>query len=440
MFLSVVSGLLVVSSLAYLLLLLASAALARSQRRDMTALREWVPQLAVVIPAHNEELVLAATLHSLQEQDYSADRFDVIVVADNCDDTTVSIAREWGVRTVLERTDTVQRGKGYALEWAFSSLLGANSPVKEAAAFVIVDADTALAPDFLSIMARRLNQEVGTTDPAQAIVALQGRYGVLNSREGWRTGLMTAAFDLVNHVRLLGAANLGFTVGLKGNGMLFTRALLQKARWQGRSITEDIDYGLDLLLEHNIKVRYEPTARVWAQMPTDDAPASSQRERWERGRYRLLGQRVPTLLLQGVRRNNLALLVAGTDLMIPPLAELTGLLLLWGICTGIGVVTHRLPIGWFYAWVVGLVGFFTYVLAGLKASGAKRETFVALLYAPAYVAWKFALYIIRFVVKPFRRSSQKKKEDVDAWIRTERRALEPATTSTSSMLEKEQRP
>ena len=384
--LAVGSGIVVGASLFYLLLLLAAAVLRRPHRAAAQK-GTFIPSVVVVIPAHNEELVLAATLQSLGLQDYPAECVEIVVVADNCEDTTSAIARKWGAH-VLERLDTTRRGKGYALEWAFSILLGEKSPIAKALAFVIVDADTVIAPNFLSVMIDRLQTEIGAANLASAVIALQGRYGVLNSQEGWRTSLMTAAFDLVNHVRLLGAANLGWTVGLKGNGMLFTRALLEKAQWQGRSITEDIDYGLDLLLHYNVKVGYEPNARVWAQMPEDNSPAASQRERWERGRYRLVRERVPMLFMVGLKRRSTALVAAAVDLVIPPLAELVIYLLLWGFCVGIGVRFCRFSTQGLALWAAGGVCFLLYVLGGLKAAGATRATFIGLLYAPLYIVWK----------------------------------------------------
>ncbi|MES2464731.1 MAG: glycosyltransferase family 2 protein [Armatimonadota bacterium] len=441
--LSAVPGILVCGSLLYLLILLGAAVIARPRRSKWRTQESSaaVPQLAVVIPAHDEELVLAATLDSLRRQDYPADAVKVVVIADNCSDTTAAIACEWRAVT-LERQNRAERGKGYALEWAFERLLGSSSPTASAEAYIIVDADTQLAPDFLAVVARRLQRDANGKSIAESVVVIQGRYGVLNPGEGWRTALMTAAFDLCNHIRLQGAANLGLSVGLKGNGMAFSRALLQKARWQGRSITEDIDYGLDLLLEHDVSVGYEPKARVWAQMPAGDAPAASQRERWERGRYRLLGQRVPGLLRAGLLRRKLALFVAAVDLMIPPLAELLGLLLLWGAITAVGITVKGLPVWAFWVWLGAGASFVLYVLVGLKAAGANGETFRALLHVPVYVSWKLILYLRRFIGTRFRRNAagsvtsssaalQSDGLSADDWIRTERTAVPVAVPPIS---------
>lgn len=409
-----VLGVLVAGSVAYLLLLLAAALLALRERRSVkadlhpTAGDELRPlRTVVVIPAHNEEWVLGATLDSLNDQDYPRDRYQVVVVADNCSDGTVAVAATYGAR-VLERQDVSRRGKGYALEWAFARLL---AEPESADAFVIIDADTWVAPDFLTCMTAQL----AAKQDARGCCALQGRYGVLNGKEGWRAALMAAAFDLHNHVKPLGWDRLGLTVGLKGNGMAFTRAVLERAPWQGHSITEDIDYGLDLLYHHGIRVRYVPHAEVRAQMPVTAAQGASQRERWERGRYRLLRQRVWPLAQAALIRRDLRLADSACALIVPPLAELAGMLLLLAVMVVVGRIANLLPIPnvWAGALILTILGLCTYVTGGLLVSGAPISAFAALLWAPWYALWKFGLYTLSLL----RTSS---RPGAAEWVRTER--------------------
>ena len=72
------------------------------------------PNIAVVIPAHNETLVIAATLRAIAPHLIAGDR--LVVVADNCTDDTAMLAAAGGAE-VLERSDRERRGKGYALDF-----------------------------------------------------------------------------------------------------------------------------------------------------------------------------------------------------------------------------------------------------------------------------------------------------------------------------------
>ena len=397
-----------ISGTAYLCVLLASACRPRPVRPAFPG--GYAPRLVVMVPAHNEEMVLAQTLRSLDGQQFSLECRETVVVADNCTDRTADIARAAGA-TVWERTNPDERGKGYALDWAVSRLLARAEPPD---AVLVIDADTWAAPDFLGQMANALHAAGGP----DKWVALQGRYGVLNESEGWRAALMSGAFDLVNHVRPLGRDRLGLSVGLKGNGMLFSRALLQKTRWRGDSVTEDLDYALLIAQEHGVRVGYVPEALVRAQMPTTAAQAGSQRARWEGGRYQLVREKGLPLLGQGVRRRSLLLTDCGLDLLCPPLAELAALLLVWAALVGAGSYFHFLPFAPVWAAGVGLtaLGFCAYVLGGLRLSGAGADVYLSLLRAPFYALWKLALLAAR----PFAPKKKGADKNTQEWVRTER--------------------
>ena len=417
---SAMTGLVGAATLAATLSLLVLLTAAASVRRRPTPISAPTLLLAVVVPAHNEEAVLVSTLKSLNAQSYPAECVEIVVVADNCTDSTAAIARRLGA-TVLERTHASERGKGYALNHAVSHLL--IQPVV-ADGFVIIDADTVAAPDFLQQISAKISQN---TDP-RGYGAWQGRYGVLNAHDGWRAALMTAAFDLVNHVKPLGRDTLGLSTGLKGNGMAFTRALAEVLPWPGGSLTEDLDYGLELARRFDLRVQYVPEARVQAQMPATAEQAASQRSRWERGRYGLVRERALPLLGEGLRRRSFLLLDAAWDLLMPPLAELATLLLLFLGLTLLGTATYLLPhpVFWLSTAGSGLLGLSVYVFGGLRVAGAGPEAYAALARAPFYALWKFALLFTDW------KRSPKSADGVtaDEWVRTERIPQSDAAPTT----------
>jgi glycosyltransferase involved in cell wall biosynthesis len=136
-------------------------------------------QFDVIVPAHNEAAVIERTVASLKKIEWPADRFRVWVVADNCSDSTASLARTAGAH-VWERHDTSLRGKGYALQYAFGASLGEGW----ANAVVVVDADAEVSVNLLEAFAARI--ESGAH-------AVQAHYGVLNPMASWRTRLITIA-------------------------------------------------------------------------------------------------------------------------------------------------------------------------------------------------------------------------------------------------------
>ncbi|MEM9980387.1 MAG: glycosyltransferase family 2 protein, partial [Cyanobacteria bacterium P01_D01_bin.2] len=100
---------------------------------------------AILMPAHNEEAVIQATLSTLTPQLHPTDR--LVVVADNCTDATADIARQAGA-TVLERQNDRQRGKGYALDFGLRHL-SADAPD----VLIMVDADCQVQPGAIDAIA-----------------------------------------------------------------------------------------------------------------------------------------------------------------------------------------------------------------------------------------------------------------------------------------------
>ena len=109
-------------------------------------------RVTALVPAHNEEFSLPATLTALRQQTRPPNR--VIVVADNCTDRTVEVAREMGFEAI-ESIDNTRR-KGGALNQALAMLL----PTSDSSDVILVmDADTSLAPRFIEVGAARLEAD-----------------------------------------------------------------------------------------------------------------------------------------------------------------------------------------------------------------------------------------------------------------------------------------
>lgn len=360
---------------AYLLLLTAAAGMPRRTIPQALARRRF----RVIIPAHNEALVLGPVLRRLDQMEYPHDHFDVIVVADNCTDQTAELARNCGVR-VLERFSETDRGKGHALAYAFDELRN-----EQIDAYVILDADTLVEPDVLDVFNRYL-------DAGHTIV--QAHYDVLNPWENRRTSLMYVALTIFNYVRPLGRRALGVSTGLKGNGMCFTKAVIQRYPWNAFSLAEDIEYTTTLVL-HGEQVVFAPEAKVAAQMPVARNQATSQRVRWEAGRLQLARRDGLRLVWRGIAQRNFNVFDWGMDLVIPPLAALVLAIVAGTGLSAIAAIVLRTSTFMLLvkAWIGLLMSVVVFVNAAMIVGKLPRQAYAALLSAPGYVLWKVWIYI-----------------------------------------------
>ncbi|WP_104171142.1 glycosyltransferase family 2 protein [Cryobacterium sp. M23] len=108
--------------------------------------------VTVLVPAHNEEASIFATLSSLLAQSHRPER--VVVVADNCTDGTVDIARSLGVEIFESRRNTFK--KAGALNQILKVLLpgqGDNDLI------MVLDADTRLDDGFLEAAVGRFTSD-----------------------------------------------------------------------------------------------------------------------------------------------------------------------------------------------------------------------------------------------------------------------------------------
>jgi 1,2-diacylglycerol 3-beta-glucosyltransferase len=348
-------------------------------------------RLRFVVPAHNESAGIARTVASLLAVDYPRAGFDVVVVADNCEDDTAVRAREAGA-IVLERHDQERRGKGYALLLAFSSL------PPDLDAVVVVDADTLVSRNLLRAVAARR---------AKGAVAVQVDYAVQNPNVSWRTRLIAIAFGAFHIVRSRARERLSLSCGLRGNGMCFSTALLAEIPHEAFSIVEDVEYGLRLG-EAGYRVHYADEAHVYGEMVSGGAAASSQRRRWEEGRRDLVRRNGRRLLRKGIVEQNPVLFDLALDLLLPPLSKVAALSAL-GMLAALGLcfANQRLELSLLsFGWCIFAI--VLYVFRGWSVSGTGARGLLDLALAPVYVLWKASLR--------FRKASR----PTASWVRTKR--------------------
>jgi cellulose synthase/poly-beta-1,6-N-acetylglucosamine synthase-like glycosyltransferase len=345
----------------------------------------------VVVPAHNEVPVIERVVRSLRRLDWPEDRFRIIVIADNCTDATAALARGAGA-LVFERHDPIERGKGYALAYAFER----SAAQAWADAVVVIDADAEASPNLLEAFAARIER---------GAVAVQAHYGVLNPFASWRTRLMTIATAAFHIVRSRARERLGLSCGIRGNGWCVTHRLLQRVPYRAFSLAEDLEYGIEIGMA-GARVHYADEAHSNADMVSSAQIADKQRQRWERGRFELIRAKTPLLLRAALARRSAVCFDLALDLLVLPLSYVALSCVALIMLAALATLWQSVFLPWLELGIASLIAIALYVLRGWQLSGIGARGLVDLARAPLFLVWKIVLML--------------KRKTSNEWIRTER--------------------
>jgi cellulose synthase/poly-beta-1,6-N-acetylglucosamine synthase-like glycosyltransferase len=285
--------------------------------------REQRDRVGVLVPAHNEEEMLSNTIINIRNQLRRDDW--LLVVADNCSDSTAVVAEHSGADVVV-RDDPLRTGKGFALDHGIRHF--AENPPRTV---IVVDADCQLgdlAVDRLTCVCEATNR------PVQAL------YLMTPDDSAERPRVREFAWRVKNWIRPLGLSSAGLPCQLMGTGMAFPWEVIAKAHLSTGALAEDLKLGLELAADGHPPI-FCPAAVVTSEFPMSQEGARSQQLRWEQGHLSLMAVEIPRFLMQAIHQRDLNLLVLTLDAAVPPLS------LLWAATVFISLISLG-------AWLLGL--------------------------------------------------------------------------------------
>lgn len=333
------------------------------------------PSIAVLIPAHNEALVIGKTIQTILPQLAEGDQF--VVVADNCTDDTTTIAKNLGA-IVVERFNTELRGKGYALDYGIQYLH--NKPPQ---VVMIVDADCSISEHFIQVLAQACVQ---LQRPIQALDLM-----LAPANPSLKMRIAEFAWAVKNKVRPLGFKALGLPCQLMGTGMAFLWTDITKMSLANGHIAEDMKLGIDFCRASKAAV-FIPDVLITSLFPEGKQATTTQRARWEHGHLGMIISEAPSLLLESIKSRNVQMFGLACDLIVPPLAVLVLL------CVAVFIVSFITSAQ--LALLLSSLLLAALVVAVLLAwlfFGRAIISFKQLCYAPIYALIKIPLYIKFFL-------------------------------------------
>lgn len=340
---------------------------------------------AVLIFAWNEEQVIGDTIWNLREALRESDA--LYVIADNCTDNTIGIARTSGAITVT-RNSGKRRGKGAALSWFMKAY---RRQMLEFNYILILDADSKVPGDLFEKLSQQISKD---TQAAQCFLSPDGYIDhPLSTVISLSEIIEQTVFDRIRSV-------LGFSVRLRGTGMLFRPQILIKLCPGIGTEVEDIALSL-LLADKKILVKQFNQVTIFDPKPVESTAASRQRARWFRGQWKALKDYLPIvvrLFLSGFRGWS----VLGSLFLKPRWLKLLIL-----IIAGLALLRHPIFAAIFLS--IAVIDILM-ILIGIIAL-PNRTTFLrSLLYLPVFIVMWIKGIILSFKHRPWQRVRENKEE------------------------------
>ncbi|HWA95557.1 MAG TPA: glycosyltransferase [Terracidiphilus sp.] len=240
----------------------------RLRRPHRKASAGFAPQVAVLVPAYNEEKVIVRTIRSVLNSDYPHLR--VIVIDDGSKDDTVAVAREAYKTEIAEgRVQVLTKpngGKAAALNFALEQL---NEEF-----YVGIDADTVIASDAISkLLPHFEDSRVG---------AVAGNAKVGNRVNLWTRWQALEYITSQNFERRALDLFHVVTVVPGAIGAWRTEPVKKAGGYPLNTVAEDADLTMNLL-EQRYRVVYEDRALAFTEAPIDAKGLMRQRFRWSFG-------------------------------------------------------------------------------------------------------------------------------------------------------------
>ncbi|MBD5131065.1 MAG: glycosyltransferase family 2 protein [Clostridiales bacterium] len=244
--------------------------LKRPSRKVATAKRK----ISLVIPARNESKAIVDLFDSILTQDYDKDYFDINVIVKDENDPTIEMAKKINANYFVVPE---QKCKGDALDGYFKSL--SPEQMKSYDAFVIIDADAVLTPNYVTELNNALEYD------RQIFVT---RKYIKNYLHGKKCRSLTCncaalVYPVLDEVGNMYRARKKIPLNYCGQGLMLRREVIEQLDgWPYRSLTEDYELKMDSLLRDFTSLYY-PYAIIYTEEVVKHRDSYERRLRWVTG-------------------------------------------------------------------------------------------------------------------------------------------------------------
>jgi len=352
-----------------------------------------LPSVSILIPAHNEELVIQKTLESLCNLNYPPDRMEIIVINDGSKDDTSKLVTEFCRRDSRVRLFNIPdeqstKGKAPAL----------NLGIKETHFDIIAvyDADNTPEPDSLRYLVLNLIRN-------PKLVSTFGKFRTRNRQKNLLTrfiNLETLSFQFMIQAGRYLLFKIGILPGT--NYVIYKKVLEECGGWDEAALTEDTELSIRLY-QVGYEIKFVPYAVTWEEEPQQWRIWVRQRTRWVRGNFYVLRK----YLLASFRSKKPKMIFELVYLFLLYYMFLVSILLshMFFITCGLGLLSIRSPGPYFAVWICAILLFVVEIMITVSFDGeASFENLAVILlmyfiYCQGWIVLVFRALYQEFIKK-----------------------------------------
>jgi len=379
------------------------------ERKAVDALTFDFPRVCVLIPAHNEEKVIAATLEAMRKLDYPADRLDILVINDGSSDDTAAIVERHLADDARVRLYNVPRGEGGKGK---SRALNLGLRQTDAEYIAVYDADNTPSPSALKYLMAQL-----LTD--KTLGAVLGKFRTVNKNRNLLTRFINIETLSFQSMLQAGRWRMFKVATLPGTNLVIRRHLLDKLKgWDEDAITEDSELSIRIYME-GFRIKFVPYAITYEQEPESWGVWIKQRTRWVQGNN-YVGKKflkeIPAFKNKFLALELLYLLSLYYVFLVAIVSS--DILFILGL---FNVVTISLPGPYTAVWIVGIGLFLLEVLLALSYDREDTVANILLTFLMYFTYCQLWIYIVGRAIY-----LDVIKREKRSWVKTVRFDVTPA--------------
>ena len=247
----------------------------KQSRQEKKALPDEIPFVSILVPAHNEGIVIVKTVLALLSFNYPKEKYEIIVINDNSSDNSAQLLAglqtEYGKeRLIVINTDKTNGGKGK------SNALNIGLARSKGEIISIYDADNTPEKEALTFLVAELmsNERYG---------AVIGKFRTRNRNASLLTRFINIETLSFQWMAQSGRQELFSLCTIPGTNYVIHRHIIEEmGGWDVKALAEDTEVSFRVY-QMGYKIKFQPKAVTWEQEPQTLDVWFRQRTRWVKG-------------------------------------------------------------------------------------------------------------------------------------------------------------